>query len=78
MAWLGESLEESAQQLTTLGIVERQAAKLVIEKGTHSLGLLSHEHTALSSIVQQLKAAAGQRKKAKKERFRAKSGWEVQ
>lgn len=62
VARLGESLAESAQQLTTLGVVERQTAKLVIEKGTHSLGLLSHEHTALSTIVQQLKAAAGQRK----------------
>lgn len=58
VARLSESLAESAQQLTALGVVERQVAVLVIEKGAHSLGRLGREQAGLNVDVQQLIPAA--------------------
>lgn len=63
VARLSKSLAESAQQLTTLGVVEGQATEPVIEKSTHSLWRLSHKEAGLNVDVQQLIPAAEEKRK---------------
>lgn len=58
VAGLGEALGEGANQLTALGVVERQSAELVVQEGAHPLRHLDHKHTGLDVIVEQLKPAA--------------------
>lgn len=63
VAWLSKLLAESAQQLTALGVVEGQAAKLVIEKSSHPLRRLGHKEAGLDVDVQQLIPAAEEKTK---------------
>lgn len=54
VALVGEALAEGSQQLTTVGVVERQTAELVVQESAHSLRHLNHKHTGLDVVVQQL------------------------
>lgn len=59
VARLGEALAERAQQRPTVGVVEGQTSRLVIQERPHSLGHLNHKHAGLDAVVQQLIGAAG-------------------
>lgn len=72
VARLSKPLAQSAQQLTASGVVERQAAELVIQEGAHPLGRLRHQQAGLNAGVQQLVPAAGRRRRSGEGRRRGK------